>query len=331
MTQRLRQGAPRAAAWLVLTLLLWLALKDIPWGTLEAALDRARPSWLAASVLLNLTILPLGAIMWRFLLPQEPPVKLRTLLWTQALTSTISTAAPFPSGHLAGVYILAKRGAVGYETAISLRTLDQVVEAAAKVLLVAVALALIPLPRSLQLVALGAIAGFLGLATAVGIWAGAARYLHSLARRRGDRTARVLRLLAAISASLRAERRRGALAGATAMAVLRKAAEGAAIWCAASALEAQVPTAGILLALAAVNLATLAPLTPASLGVYEAAAFGAYQLVGVSPATALTLAVVQHAAYLVALLGPGWFLPSKLFLKSDPSHSRPPRWSTGAA
>jgi len=57
---------------------------------------------------------------------------------------------------------------------------------------------------------------------------------------------------------------------------------------------------------AAVNIATLVSLAPGDLGVYEAAAFAAYTLFGLPVETAITLSLLQHFAYLVAMVAPGY-------------------------
>lgn len=73
------------------------------------------------------------------------------------------------------------------------------------------------------------------------------------------------------------------------------------------ALGVGIPVRSGVLVLAAVHLATMAPVVPANLGVYEAAAFAACRLTGIGAETALGL-VVQHAAYLLPLAGVGWGL-----------------------
>ena len=61
-----------------------------------------------------------------------------------------------------------------------------------------------------------------------------------------------------------------------------------------------------LVVLASVALATMLPVAPGNLGVYEGAALLAYRWAGVDPETALALAVLQHLALLAAMGGAGW-------------------------
>jgi hypothetical protein len=74
------------------------------------------------------------------------------------------------------------------------------------------------------------------------------------------------------------------------------------------AIAPGLPLWAVPLAMAASNLATMVGVSPANLGIYEAAAYGAWKLAGATPETALTLALAQHAAFLAAMLGGGWLL-----------------------
>jgi uncharacterized membrane protein YbhN (UPF0104 family) len=90
--------------------------------------------------------------------------------------------------------------------------------------------------------------------------------------------------------------------------VAQKVAEGLALWAVAVALGVPLTAGGVILVLAAVNLSTMISVTPANVGIYEASALVAYAIVGVDTATAMGLAVLQHAAYLIPLAGVGWLL-----------------------
>ena len=58
--------------------------------------------------------------------------------------------------------------------------------------------------------------------------------------------------------------------------------------------------------MAALNLATILPLTPGNFGVYEATAFLIYKFSGLSPELALSLAFLQHICFLIPMAGTGW-------------------------
>jgi uncharacterized membrane protein YbhN (UPF0104 family) len=89
------------------------------------------------------------------------------------------------------------------------------------------------------------------------------------------------------------------------LALLKKAAEVCAIVCVQRAFGVHLPIGGAVLVLAVLNLATLLPVVPGNVGVFEAAVVIALTRLGVGPEQALGIAVVQHLCYFVALALPG--------------------------
>jgi uncharacterized protein (TIRG00374 family) len=90
-----------------------------------------------------------------------------------------------------------------------------------------------------------------------------------------------------------------------ALALLKKLVEMVAIVCVQRAFGLDLPFASAVLALAALNLATLLPIVPGNVGVYEAAVVFAYGSFGVPAERALAVALVQHLCYFLAFAGPG--------------------------
>jgi uncharacterized protein (TIRG00374 family) len=118
--------------------------------------------------------------------------------------------------------------------------------------------------------------------------------------------ARVARLAAALAVGLAPIRSPSRSGGALALALAKKAMETLAIYCVQRAFGIDLPLASALLVLAAVNLATLLPLVPGNLGVYEGAVVLAYTYFGIPPERALGVALVQHACFFLALALPGY-------------------------
>jgi uncharacterized membrane protein YbhN (UPF0104 family) len=75
--------------------------------------------------------------------------------------------------------------------------------------------------------------------------------------------------------------------------------------CVYRAFGLAVPVSAAVVVLAALNLATLLPVVPGNVGVFEAAVVLALTRFGVTPEQALGVAVVQHLCYFVALALPG--------------------------
>ena len=78
------------------------------------------------------------------------------------------------------------------------------------------------------------------------------------------------------------------------------------IWATQMSLGQELPFWTTILVMAALNLATIFPITPGNFGVYEATAFLIYKFSGLSPEIALSLAFLQHICFLVPMAGTGW-------------------------
>jgi uncharacterized membrane protein YbhN (UPF0104 family) len=117
------------------------------------------------------------------------------------------------------------------------------------------------------------------------------------------RLARLIATSGAALAPLRSPTRGG---GALLLALAKKVVELGAIVCLQHAFGLSLPLSSALLVLAALNLATLLPIVPGNVGIYEAAVVLAYSRFGVSAERALGIAVVQHACFFAALALPGY-------------------------
>lgn len=295
-----------ALGWLLLTGFLVLALREIAWDEAVAAMTSARPALLAAAVAANFAIMPLAAWQWRLFLPDPGRVRFGRMMWITVVSSTVSNGGPFLAGHAAGVHLLATRGGTGHATALSVKALDQLAEGFAKLALVGAALLVVPLPPAMRAGATTLLVAVPALALGLLVAARRGHHLERWAATASPRTSRVLGFLAEVARQLEQVRRPRVIVGGVGLAVAQKVMEGAAVWAVVQALGVAVPAWAILLSVVAVNLSTMASVTPANLGVYEASALLAYRLAGVDTEVALGLAVVQHLAYLLPLAGAGW-------------------------
>lgn len=312
MRERARTAVKRRgfwiAAWALVTLFVVLAFRDLAWADALAALARARPAWLAAAVLLNAAILPLHALQWQGYLEPERRPRFRSMMWIITVTSTVSNGGPFLAGHAAGIHLLATRGGTGHATALSVKALDQLAAGLAKLAMLGAVVVLVPLPASMRAAALALVLGVPALGVAMLVAAYRTHTLERWAGRASGWRARTLVFLAEAARQLTTLRRPGRFGVGVFYAFAMKAVELAAIACVLAALGVAVPFWAVLLSLTAVNLSTMASVTPANLGIYEGSALLAYHLAGLPPDVALGVAVLQHLVYLVPLAGAGWLL-----------------------
>jgi uncharacterized membrane protein YbhN (UPF0104 family) len=300
------RGIARLVALLVLATLLGLAARRLDITRVIEELSRVRPVWIAMALVGYFAILPLWALQWSLLAPPGPRARpaTRRMLGVVAMTSSVLNTTPLLVGEAAGIYFLVTCAALERGAALSVLAMDQLLVGIAKVCVLLAAAWTNELPvwmaRGRTALAIGVGVLLLGLLAIA--WRS-----QSLSRLAAmvlpPRLARLVDTCGAALSPLRSPRRGG---GALLLALAKKSAELLAIVCLQHAFGLALPLSSALLVLAALNLATLLPLVPGNVGVYEAAVVLAYGRFGVSPERALGIAVVQHACYFAALALPGY-------------------------
>jgi uncharacterized protein (TIRG00374 family) len=293
----------RLAGLLLLVALLVAAVRHFALTQVVAALTTARPAWLVLALLCYVMILPLWALQWSVLAPPTQRPAYARMVGVIAMTSSVLNTTPMLVGEAAGVVFLVTRAGLDRAAALSVLAMDQLVLGIAKigVLVLATWLLVLPLWMERGLRTLSGLVLLLLLALLAVAWGDAT--VERLARQLPERAARALRAAAEALAPLRSPSRGG---GALAIALAKKLAELLAILCVQRAFGVTLPFASAVLVLATLNLATLLPIVPGNVGVYEAATVIAYTYLGVAPELALGIALVQHACYFVALGIPGY-------------------------
>lgn len=294
------------------------AVRQLSLSRVVGELAVARPGWIALAVCCFATILPLWALQWRVLAPAPRP-SAATMLGVIAMTSTVLNTAPLLVGEAAGIYFLVSEAGLARPAAVSVLAMDQLFVGVAKLCVLAGAAASITLPTWMARGAQGLGAGVVLLVLVI---AGAAWYARALTTSALGRALppRVARAAIAAGIALAPVRSPVRSAAALGLALAKKLAEALAILCVQRAFGVGLTPQSALLVLAAVNLATLLPLVPGNLGVYEAAVVLAYSYLGVPAERALGIALVQHACYFVALAVPGyWWLARRVSAGSSPA------------
>lgn len=293
----------RVVALLALALLVVAALQRMDLARAAAELTSARVGWLVAAVACYVTILPLWAWQWTLLAPRAPEPRVGEMLGVVTLTSAVLNTTPMLVGEATGVMLLVRRAGLDRPAALSVLAMDQLLVGAAKLCVLAAAALSAPLPPWMVRAVLVLLASLvaLGGALVVAAW----RHAHV-----EEALARVLpapaaAAVAAFAFSLEPLRtpRRGV--SSLVLALLKKAVEVCAIVCVQRAFGVHLPLGGAILVLAVLNLATLLPVVPGNVGVFEAAVVLALTRLGVGPEQALGIAVVQHLCYFAALALPG--------------------------
>jgi uncharacterized membrane protein YbhN (UPF0104 family) len=277
------------AAWIVTTALLVILIRQVDATRLLAALNRASWPWLALAVAANLLILPVGALQWWILLPAGVVMRYARVLRIFSLTSVANNTTPSIIGHAAAGVMLAAEPGSSAAVGVRVIAIDQVTVGMAKAAVLILAYATGPIPAWMR-VGLGTLIG--GVAVLVLAIIGAAWIFRD-------------------SASFSWLRMTGwgrQVPAAFLLALGVKAAEGLGIAAAQASFGLPVSIGSVSLALAATSLSSLVPIAPANVGPYEAATYAAYRALGVTSDAALGVALVQHAAQLVAAIVPGYLV-----------------------
>jgi len=316
----------RFLALALVTVLIVTAMRRLSFARVLAELAVARPRWIALALLCFLSILPLWALQWRLLVSEERRPRLRTMVGVIAMTSTVLNTTPLLVGEAAGVYFLVAEAGLTRVAALSVLAMDQLFVGLAKVLVLAGVAATITLPQWMARGADALVVAVSLLLLGVLVLAWRADHLSRVLERTiPPRGARLLGSLGTALAPIRSPARSG---GALGLAIAKKVVEALAILCVQRAFGVELHVASALLVLAAINLATLLPIVPGNLGVYEAAVVLAYAYLGVAPERALGIALMQHACYFTP-----WHCPatagSRVALR--PGAPPPPRRCARAA
>lgn len=295
--------------WALLTVLVVVAAVGTDWRQTLEVVAGADPLWLALAVAANGSILLVATVQWLLFLPRGrhvPPARMFSIV---ALTASVSNGGPPFAGHATGIHLLATRGGLDHATGVSVTLLGQIAEGLAKLVVVAVAAAMVP-GFKYGAVGLTILLGAPALALGLTALAHQGHRVERLASRTTGGPGRVLGFLSRTVRHLDALRRPAAFLPAAALAVATKGLEAVGIGLAALALGVSLPLWAVVAVVVAVNLSSLVAPTPAHLGVYEGSAFLVLRAAGIEAELALAIALVAHAAYLLPLAGTGWLIES---------------------
>ncbi len=310
-------------SWLLLTALIVATIGRVDWTLAIAAVAKAKPLPLILAVLLNAMILVFATAQWLLFLPEGVSVARSKMFKIMAIMSTVANSGPAGGGAAVGVHLLARQEGVGHSVGLSVLLLDQLVEGLVKVAIVLLAIVVVPIGLEYKAVSATILIGVPTLFFVLTVIAHRKSALESISERTTGFLGWVLTKLNLVAANLEALRRPKKLSLTIVLGLLQKLVAALAITCVLIAFGVVTPWWGILAVLVAVNLSTVVSVTPANLGVFEGAAFLVYTSLGISSDTAVALAIVQHAAYLIPLAGIGWIISSVRPLNISRSKSEP--------
>jgi glycosyltransferase 2 family protein len=279
---------------------LAFALRGFDGAEFAAALTRARPGWILASVGLLAVALVIRALRWWVLF--DPSTRPSLVATTVALTigNFYNCVLPARGGELARIVVIHRRAGASRAEAVSTVMIERVFDVLGLGALLFLLLPWLPAlswARAAALVCLGLLVGTV-------VAAGVLHRFHAPLLTTLGRLLRSLPYVGAVRAEhaaanlMRGMRRLaspGAVAAALSLTLLSWLVLGLSFWLVLLAFDPGLsPLAGMLVVIA-VGFGMVLPSSPAALGVFEAAAIVALGAYGVPRAAALSYALVLHA------------------------------------
>jgi uncharacterized membrane protein YbhN (UPF0104 family) len=270
-----------------------------PWQHTAEILEAVDAGLLTAALLINLVSPFAKGWAWHLLLKPVAPNRWWVAEEANLIGTAVNTLAAGVAGEAVRISLIMKRDAVPFRPALLSVAWSRVVEGlglALFLVLAPFALNLPPALRGLQIAAGGALIAVLALSRFRG-WDGLIAWLPGALR--------------AGAADLATMSRGGRLIGPTALALLSWAAEWATYHLTLLAVHIPASYAASFTALIAVNLGGLVRITPANVGVMQAAMVGALLLFGIATEQAVAGGLALQAIEVIpilalALAAAGW-------------------------
>jgi len=291
----------------MVTVLLVVFFRPLGWNAVVHRMADANWGWVSVAVGANFLILVTLTFFWRSLTPRDALTARQHMPEVVALSSAGMNTLPFGGGHALAVALLIKRGGLRVDSTAALVGMDQFFKGVAKITVLGLAMLVAPLPEWMK-----------GAVTAIGV---SLLIVLPLLAWLVLRNPADIAWLRPWSAAVQFLRRPRAWVTGVGWNLGGKVAEALGILAVQQACDVDLPWTSVVLVVAAVNVATMISLSPGNLGVYEAAAFGAYTLLGLPAETAITLSLLQHFAYLIAMVAPGYvFMAARALRSTAPPH-----------
>jgi uncharacterized protein (TIRG00374 family) len=284
-----------------------IALAALVWrvdlGSALQRLPRVELAWALPGLLLFTLSKALHAQRWRHMLRRRR-LAWRPLFGLFLVSNLVNALFPFRAGDLLRIELPSRRfGLPRAELAATVLVVESLLDGVAFVLLLAVGLLFVDLPRELQLplfavasTVLALFAVSAGAARAGRRWdAERVRRLLRLPRDGGERVARVVNEAFVGMAALSTRRD---LAVAVALSIGAWLVEVVMYWMMAQAFDVRLSFGEALFVTVAANLIVAVPITPWDIGPYELAVTETLSLIGVERGTASSYAVGSHVLLL---------------------------------
>jgi uncharacterized protein (TIRG00374 family) len=275
---------------------------------LAATLARTRWEWVVLASALGPVCVWARARRWWYLFPprSEPPA----LVPATMIGYMVNNVLPLRAGEVVRVYVVARRWGHGFWTALATLIVERVLDSLAIVLIMAVLVLRISVPRTLEIgaaILLTADVVAVAVLSVLAIAPGRTRALiEHLTRRWPALQRRVVGVLETFGRGLEGVRTRAHLAPLAVWTVIIWALPALITWTMFRALDLELPWIAAWAVLSFVGLGVAIPSAPGYIGVFHAAATIALTIFGVPATAAFGYALLFHATQILPITAIGW-------------------------
>ncbi|MBL7685381.1 MAG: flippase-like domain-containing protein [Deltaproteobacteria bacterium] len=298
-------------AFLVPAILLYVCLRKFD---LQLFLNELKHLKLHYFLLATLT--PLGILLglqaqWKIFLPERTQLSFLRRFEIASLFAMLVNTVPFWGGHAFVIYYLGQKEKVGKTPVLSMITLQQISDGFAKLSLFALVSFFLPFPDWMKN----------GMRTGMIFIVIAYFTLLLVAFRFRDRPPeetnpkgfrRLFSFIALWAHHLHALRSLKKMLAGVACSLWMKFFEGLGIYLIQKSFSLHLPIESVVLVLASLSVATMLPISPGRLGLFEATAFIIYQYLGIDSTQALALGLFIHMAHTLPFVIVGYVTSLKL-------------------
>ncbi len=293
--------------------LLYWCFRQVDTKLFLSSLENARWNWLVLAALCTLGILFLNSFQLKLFLPKYGLISFRRMFLLVSIFSMTVNVIPFWGGHALLIYLIGQKEKVGKTVALSVITLDQIIEGFGKLFIFLLVALVAPYPEWMK----SGVQGFIVLVTV----SYSVFFFLSYRYRNGvsekvvpghTLKGRIYYVFVNWAHHLHVLRSGKKLLGTACLSVSMKILEVLAIFFIQKSLGVGLGFPEALLVAAALSLATTLPLTPGRLGLFEAGALLTYQYLGIPAAQALALGVLIHAVHTLPYIVAGYLASLKL-------------------
>jgi hypothetical protein len=285
--------------------LLYLVLRNVSLAELLSHLRRTHWGWLALAAALNLAMVGVRGVRWRWLFHPTPPASW-PLVSALMIGYMANNVLPLRAGELVRGYLAARSGGMSFWTAMATLAVERVLDALAILLMLGGVVIVVEVPRWLQTGALTLLALDLLAMGCLILLAREWRPLHHLIARIPRLGETLRRWLTLFSIGLQSLRPGPHLASLLWWTVLVWVVNAGAVWAALRSGGLELPASASLTVLAFSGIGVSLPSAPGYVGTLQFFIVQALAIYAVTGAEAVSVSVLLHASSYIPITLLGW-------------------------